>query len=219
MTLSDLLVVAAAYVVGSLPMGLLVGRLRGVDVRRHGSGNIGATNVGRVLGRRWFLVVFALDFGKSFGPVLVARRLAVAFDGGLAPDQLGLAAGIAAVLGHVFPLFLRFKGGKGVATAAGVFAALAWAPAAAALVAFLAVFLSTRYVSLASIVAAVVLPVACFALPAIERRLQPDHFVVDVDPSVSWASVLVGALIVVRHRANIGRLLRGEEPRSRRAAT
>jgi acyl phosphate:glycerol-3-phosphate acyltransferase len=199
----DALWLCASYLAGSLPIGLLIGRLRGVDLRRAGSGNIGATNAGRVLGKPWFFVVFALDFSKSFVPTLLARCYG---GGSLKPDLLGLLCGIAAVVGHVFPVFLRFKGGKGVATAAGVFFALAWAPALCALLAWNLVFRTTRFVSLASLAAAVVLPLASFALPRFTSLA--------VDASVQWAALLVGLLIVARHKSNIGRLLRGEEPRT-----
>ena len=199
----DALWLCASYLAGSLPIGLWIGRLRGVDLRRAGSGNIGATNAGRVLGRPWFFVVFALDCLKSLVPTLLARRHG---GGGLAPDLLGLLCGIAAVVGHVFPLFLRFRGGKGVATSAGVFFALAWAPALCALSAWALVFFTTRIVSLASLAAAIVLPLVSFVLPRISR--------VAVDASVQWAALLVGVLIVARHKSNIGRLLRGEEPRT-----
>ncbi len=195
----------ASYVAGSLPMGLLVGRTRGVDLRTAGSGNIGATNAGRVLGRPFFVIVFVLDFLKSFVPTLLAlRRDPVA--GGLDAPLLALGCGVAAVIGHVFPVFLKFKGGKGVATAAGVFFALAWAPALCAFVAWFVVYKTTRWVSLASLAAAVVLPLACWLLP----RLAP----VVVAKEIRWAALVVGALILVRHKSNIGRLLRGEEPRT-----
>lgn len=199
----DALWLCASYLAGSLPIGLLIGRLRGVDLRREGSGNIGATNAGRVLGKPWFFVVFALDAAKGLVPTLLARRYG---GGGLAPDLLALFCGIAAVVGHVFPLFLRFRGGKGVATSAGVFFALAWAPSLCALAAWNLVFRATRFVSLASLAAAVVLPLSSFVLPRCSRLA--------VDASVQWAALLVGVLIVVRHKSNIGRLLRGEEPRT-----
>lgn len=203
MTGIDALWICASYLAGSLPIGLLIGRLRGVDLRCEGSGNIGATNAGRVLGRPWFFVVFVLDFAKGLVPPLLARRLGGA---GLAPELLGLLCGVAAVVGHVFPVFLRFRGGKGVATAAGVFFALAWAPALCALVAWNVVFRTTRLVSLASLASAVILPLASFLLPRISR--------LTIDDRVQWATLLVGVLIVVRHKSNIGRLLRGEEPRT-----
>ena len=208
MTPLDALVIAAGYLAGSLPMGLFVGRLRGVDLRAHGSGNIGATNAGRVLGKRWFFVVFALDFAKSFVPVLLAQRL-----GPGTPDERGpvaLLTGVAAVLGHVFPVFLRFKGGKGVATAAGLFGALAPVQAAIAFVAWLVGTKGSGYVSVGSIAAAIVLPATCWLLP----WALPDARLLAVDPWTRWAALLVAALIVWRHRSNIGRLLRGTEPRA-----
>jgi len=201
MTTQAVALVAAAYVVGSLPMGLFVGRLRGVDLREHGSRNIGATNAGRVLGKPWFFVVFVLDFAKGWGPVLAARKLEVFRD----EPGLAIAAGVAAVLGHVFSIFLKFKGGKGVATAAGVFMALAPMAAAIAFVVWLLVAKGSGYVSVASLAAAVALPLACWLLP------KP----FEVGDGVRWMALLVGALIVFRHRANIGRLLRGQEPRAR----
>ncbi len=198
------LAVLASYFAGSLPMGLFVGKLRGVDLRQHGSGNIGATNAGRVLGKPWFFVVFALDFLKSFGPALTVQRL---WSGSwFTGTNASLAAGAAAVVGHVFPIFLKFRGGKGVATACGLFLALAPAPAAIALLAWMVSAKLSRYVSVGSLVAAVVLPLGCWMLPRLTS--------VKVTGSVRWTALLVGALIVVRHRGNIGRLLRGEEPRS-----
>ncbi len=205
MTLTDLLLLLASYLAGSLPIGLWIGRARGVDLREHGSRNIGATNAGRVLGRRFFFLVFALDFAKGCLPVVVAQR---AGSGEIDGATFGLLAGVAAIFGHVFPLFLRFKGGQGVATAAGVFAATAPWPALLAAIAWLAVFLLTRYVSLASLCAAAVLPAACFLLPP--------YTGVAVGLPVQVVASAVGVLIFVRHRGNIGRLLRGEESRAGR---
>jgi glycerol-3-phosphate acyltransferase PlsY len=157
-----------------------------------------------VLGKPWFFVVFVLDFAKGFGPTMVARTIENAR--GEQAEGLAVAAGVAAVLGHVFSLFLRFKGGKGVATAAGVFAALAPIAAGIAFVAWFVVAKASGYVSLASLAAAIALPLACWLLPL---------WHVPVAPGVRWVALLVGALIVIRHRANIGRLLRGQEPRAR----
>src|SRR5579872_4774549 len=119
MTEPTALILAAlfGYLVGGVPFGYLIGRWRGVEIRQQGSGNIGATNVGRVLGRRFGILVFLLDFAKGALPVLAAR-FAPAVD--LPADSLPVAAGVAAFLGHLFPIYLRFHGGKGVATAAGV---------------------------------------------------------------------------------------------------
>src|SRR5581483_440717 len=109
-----------AYLIGSAPFGYLIARMRGVDILSQGSGNIGATNVSRVLGRRWGVLVFVLDFAKGAVPVLVAMRLTSVLVPELPGAVAGIAAGVSAFLGHLFPVFLRLRGGKGVATAAGV---------------------------------------------------------------------------------------------------
>src|SRR3954468_21916969 len=144
---------AAAYLAGDLPFGYLVARSRGVDIFAAGSGNIGATNVGRVLGRKFGLLVFVLDFLKGAVPTAIATR----FDGGA--DWLPVAAGLAAFVGHMFPVYLRFRGGKGVATGAGVVAVLLPGPTAVAVLVWVTVLAATRYVSLASVLAAVTLAV------------------------------------------------------------
>ncbi len=195
-----LLLIAAAYLMGSIPFGLLAGKLKGVDIRDHGSGNIGATNVFRICGKGWGITVLLLDLLKGLGPVLLAKELY--------PENAELAhifAGVAAIVGHNFPVWLKFKGGKGIATSAGVLVALLpWA----LLVAFIVWVLSfaiTRYVSLASILAALSLPVtvgiATFG-PAKSHTT----------PSFVFALV-VGALAVWRHRSNIKRLREGSEHR------
>ena len=191
--------VIASYLLGSVPFAWLLGLSRGVDIRRRGSGNIGATNLGRILGRRWGIAAFLADFAKGLAPVVLARFL---FPGGDA-IHLPLAAGCAAIAGHVLPVWLRFRGGKGVATTFGVLAALAWAASLAAGVVWLALFRVTRVVSLASLGAAVAFPLGVWW----SRGDPPsaDHAAVQV------FSIAVAALIFVRHRANIRRLLRGEE--------
>ncbi len=108
-----------AYLIGAVPFGYLIARWRGVDILKQGSGNIGATNVGRVLGKRFGLLVFVLDFLKGAGPTFVAPWLSELFGAALDKDLVRVAAGLAAFLGHVFPVFLKFRGGKGVATGAG----------------------------------------------------------------------------------------------------
>src|SRR5215475_5384529 len=143
-----------SYLVGAIPFGYLVARGRGVDILKQGSGNIGATNVGRVLGRPFGVLVFALDFAKGAVPVVLARN----FAGDYADSSwLEVGAGLAAFLGHLFPVYLGFRGGKGVATGAGVVAVLVPLPFLAALVAWILVLAGWRYVSLASVSAAVVL--------------------------------------------------------------
>src|SRR5215831_7238517 len=134
------LTAVAAYLVGAVPFGYLVGRWRGVDIFQHGSGNIGATNVGRVLGRSFGLLVFALDFAKGAVPAFVAwtvgARIPAEELGGLPRDIFGVGAGLAAFLGHLYPPYLHFRGGKGVATGAGVVAVLLPTGALAALLAW-----------------------------------------------------------------------------------
>lgn len=196
----------ASYLIGSIPFGYLCGRLvRGIDIRQHGSGNIGATNVGRVLGGKWGLLVLALDGVKGIVPVA-----------GLAPLLLDpptadashwrVAAGVATILGHMYPCWLGFRGGKGVATSLGVVACLGgWSTLAAAGV-FAASFGIWRFVSLSSVLAAV----AFAALQMI--LLRPNPFS-EQNWSLAAFSLLVPLLIVIRHRSNIARLLRGEEQR------
>jgi acyl phosphate:glycerol-3-phosphate acyltransferase len=189
------LLVAIGYLCGSLPTGAWFGRRAGVDVRRRGSGNIGATNVARTVGAGAGLLTLVCDIAKGSVPTLLA--------GTFTPDQnwLAVLVGIAAVVGHVFPVFSRFAGGKGVATGFGVFVPLAPAAAMASLVAFLAVAFWTRYVSVAAMLAAATLPLACVAL----RYATP-----------IWAGALViAAIILVRHRANLSRLRKGLEPKFR----
>src|SRR5438270_8440620 len=150
-----------SYLIGAVPFGYAVARWRGVDIFRQGSGNIGATNVGRVLGRRFGILVFVLDFAKGAVPAATALALASSPWVGLPPwlsaNDLGVTAGLAAFLGHLFPVYLRFRGGKGVATGAGVVAVLLPVPAVGALLTWVAVLCLTRYVSLASLAAAAIL--------------------------------------------------------------
>ena len=188
-----LLVVSIGYLAGSIPFAFLAGRyFRGVDIRRIGSGNVGAANVLRSTGALTAVVVMLLDAAKGAGAVLFVQRLAPG-------DAAPAAAGIAAVVGHVYPIWLRFRGGKGVATAAGAFAVLtplALAPAAAI---FVATVWATRFISLGSIVATL--------------ALGPIALAVGASAAVVGAACAVALLIVFRHRANIGRLLAGTERR------
>jgi glycerol-3-phosphate acyltransferase PlsY len=197
--------VALAYLIGSTPFGYIVGRLVGkIDIRQHGSGNIGATNVGRVLGSRWGFTVLALDLLKGLVPV---AALPLLFFSSSDPGRIHwqVAAGAATVLGHMFPCWLGFRGGKGVATALGVVACLAgWATLGAAAVFGLS-FAIWRIVSLSSILAALAFAACQIA------RLWPGLFTHE-QWSLTVFSLLVPALIIVRHRGNIGRLWRGQEP-------
>jgi glycerol-3-phosphate acyltransferase PlsY len=189
---------ALGFGCGSLPFGYWAGRLRGIDIREHGSRNIGATNVIRVLGKGVGVPVFALDVLKGWLPC----ALASGWGGGSAVVVL---AGLGAVLGHVFTPWLGFKGGKGVATAAGVLAGVAPVPMLAALGAWLLVFFTTRFVSLASMVSAVAVPATMAVVMA---------------RSGVWDWVMLGfglllaVLVLVRHRGNLRRLLDGTEPRA-----
>ena len=190
--------VIISYVAGSIPSAYIAGKLRGVDLRKHGSGNLGATNVVRVLGSRIGAAVFIADFLKGFLPVYFLPT----YTDTLRPELWALVYGAAAIVGHVKPIFLLGKGGgKGVATASGVFMALALVPMLVAQAVWIIVFYFTRYVSLASLLSAVVLPIAILAL--YRDALSP----------VFVASVIIVLFVFWTHRANIGRLRRGEELR------
>ena len=190
--------IALAYVAGSIPAAYIAGRMRGVDLRKHGSGNLGATNVIRVLGPRIGLAVFAVDVAKGAFPVFLLPRWTT---GALPPILVAIACGVAAILGHTRPVFLRFgRGGKGVATAAGVFLALAPIQTALTLIIFAIVLLASGYVSLGSLVGATMLPV----LIAVTLGPRSPVFAI---------SALVAIFVYWTHRANIARLRRGEENR------
>jgi len=197
-------VVALAYLLGSIPFGYLLVRLSGGgDVRETGSGGTGATNVTRRAGKGAGVLTLLLDALKGVAAVLVARVLLGARPGA---DWWVCAAAVAAVLGHVFPVWLGFRGGKGVATGLGVFLVLAPIATACALVVFVVVVWLWRYVSLGSITAAAVLPVAVWSLGALgvsDRMPAPVLFV----------ALAGAALIIFMHRANVGRLLAGTESR------
>jgi acyl phosphate:glycerol-3-phosphate acyltransferase len=196
--MSPLIGVLIAYLAGSIPSAYLAGKSRGVDLRKHGSGNLGATNVVRVLGAKIGAAVFVADLLKGFLPVYFLPRYAET----LQPGLWALIYGAAAILGHVKPIFLLGKGGgKGVATASGVFLALAFVPMLVAEGLWVIVFYFTRYVSLASLVGAVALPVAVLIW---SRDPQSPIFI---------ASVIIALFVFWTHRANIGRLRRGEEHR------
>ena len=192
------LALALSYASGSLPFAYLAGAASGVDLRKQGSGNLGATNVFRVLGWKIGLVVFLADALKGALPVLLLPRL---IGGTSEPVLWAIACGVAAIAGHVRPVWLGFsRGGKGVATAAGVFFALAPLPMLAAFLVFVAIVLASGYVSLASLVSALVLPGLLFVTQGAHAPL----FLV---------SVVIAAFVFWTHRANIGRLRRGEEHR------
>ncbi len=193
-----LLLCVSSYLVGGVPFAYLAVRLlRGTDIRRHGSGNVGATNAARLFHERWrlvaFLCLFALDAGKGATAVLLLPRLIGA------AEQGPVLAGLFAVVGHMFPPYLRFRGGKGVATTLGALAALEPVATLIALGAFAAVYGTTRVVGAGSLALAVALPVAVFA-----RGVAP--------PGVGPLTLVLSGLIVVRHRSNIARMVRRQGP-------
>ena len=187
-----------AYLLGSIPFGLLVARsVKGIDVRQYGSGNIGATNIFRVVGKKWGILVFSLDALKGAAAVLLPSFL---FQASLPPSwQIGL--GVTAILGHSFPVWLSFKGGKGVATSLGAFMAIVPGPALITFGLWVVVFFLSRILSVASLAAAAAFPLVLFLTVR-----QSEIF--------SWVfpvSLIVTAFIFFTHRANIRRLLQGEE--------
>ena len=190
------LLVSAAYLLGSIPNGLLIARLKGIDLQKVGSGNIGATNVFRCVGKSWGIAAFVLDAVKGFVPAFVFPRLMEA-----APPWLGLACGLAAVAGHNWPIWLKFKGGKGVSTSAGMLLGIAPAAVGIGFAVFAVVVALSRIVSLGSILAAIAVAGAGVGLYGADNRL------------LAVALIAMGALVVLKHRANVGRLLKGTEPR------
>lgn len=214
---------AVGYLVGAIPFSWLIGRWRGVDIRTVGSGNVGATNLGRACGRAWGLTGFALDVVKGLGPTLAAgwvmgwAGVGVAVEGGEAGDGLSsaeawkwLAVAASAMLGHVFPVYLGFRGGKGVATGFGVTLGV-WPyltlPAIGALLTWVLFAGALRYVGLASVAAASSIP--CFAAAG--------KYWMGWDWGAVWPFVAAGGamamLVVYRHRGNLARIARGTEPR------
>ncbi len=188
--LKEVVIVIAAYLLGSIPTGLLLGKALGVDIRTAGSGNIGATNVYRTLGKKIGIMTLAGDCLKGLIPVLAAKFLGF-HDGWIA------LTGLAAFLGHVFTIFLGFKGGKGVATALGVFLGVSPAAVPAALAIFLLVLWKWRYVSLASISAAAAMPVI---VTLVEHRSL-----------ITVMAIIIAAVVIQKHKENIDRLKAGTE--------
>ena len=196
-----LITLAVAYLVGSLPTGYLAGRVKGLDIRTVGSGNIGATNAFRILGTKVGVLVLLVDALKGFCACSFVAPVVVHFFPSMKSqeDYLALAAGVGAILGHNFTCWLRFKGGKGVATSAGVLFALSLSAAGIAVVVWAAVFAVSRYVSLASISAAVSLPVAAWFWHGSSAKF--------------WVFVGLGLMAIIKHKSNIRRLLSGTENR------
>ncbi len=196
---TPLLIPLAAYLLGSIPFGLLLARLFGRgDIRQSGSGNIGATNVARVAGPAAGILTLIFDGAKGAAAVLLAERLAGHYAAWM------IMAALAALLGHCFPIWLKFKGGKGVATAAGIFAVLAPLALAAGAIVFLAVVFKWRFVSLGSICAAAALPLLVYFLwaPGYAPPL-----------AVTFGTLAIALLIIYKHDSNIQRLIQREEPK------
>lgn len=185
-----ILLLAGAYLLGSVPTGLLLGKAYGIDVRKEGSGNIGATNLYRTVGRNVGVMTLVGDCLKGLLPVLVMKFSSL-------PADYAAWVGLAAFLGHVFSVFLKFRGGKGVATALGVFLALSPLAVAIALGVFVVLMLVWRYVSLGSIAAAAVMPIAVWAL--------------DGGRVMSIVTMLIAVIVIIRHLENIRRLVAGTE--------
>jgi acyl phosphate:glycerol-3-phosphate acyltransferase len=198
-----ILTVLIAYLLGSIPTGFLVAKARGVDIRTVGSGNIGATNVFRILGKAAGIFVLLADAAKGWVAVFVVARLVAGWfcpeAGPTALEWFALCAGIAAILGHNYTCWLHFKGGKGIATSAGVLVALVPVPLLIVLAVWISVFALSRYVSLASISAAFTLPFAAWTFG--ESR------------TIIVVTAALAALAIYKHKANIQRLLNGTENR------
>jgi acyl phosphate:glycerol-3-phosphate acyltransferase len=199
-----IVVIAGSYLLGSIPFGYLIGRIAGIDIRQAGSCNIGATNVVRVLGKRYGYPVFLLDFLKGFGAVklsmLFATRPPLDWN---SPEVFGIIAAVSSVFGHSYSPWLKFKGGKGVATSAGALFALTTVGGLIWLATWIGIFWLTRYVSVASIIAALVLPFACLVISWRNPNTK----------AIFYFSVCTAALVIWRHRSNLSRLIRGTEPR------
>lgn len=189
-----------AYFIGSLPFGVWVSRAQGVDIFKVGSGNPGATNVARALGKKWGLIVFALDVLKGVVPAVAAQFLIKEPVGGISLQALWFVAGLGAVVGHCLSPFINFKGGKGIATALGVGLGACPLIAGGAFAVFLIVFAITRYVSLSSMIAAISAVILGWVIPHQARELVPLY-------------ALVAIFLIYRHRANIRRLMNGTEPK------
>jgi acyl phosphate:glycerol-3-phosphate acyltransferase len=200
-------IAVAGYFVGSIPFGYIAGRLAGVDIRKVGSGNVGATNVVRTLGRRLGYPVFLLDFLKGVAAVEMSILVFNLSSTQASRELCAVVGGACCVVGHLFPIWLGFRGGKGVATSGGVIFGLM--PLVAAIMAFvwIIVFETTRYVSLASVAAAVAMPLATGAML---------HFGKLHAPVLLYFSLGLAAVVIVRHRSNFSRLLSGTEHRFQR---
>ncbi|HEU5246760.1 MAG TPA: glycerol-3-phosphate 1-O-acyltransferase PlsY [Candidatus Udaeobacter sp.] len=198
-------VVVGSYLFGSIPFGYLAGRIAGIDIRKCGSGNVGATNVIRTLGKGYGYPVFVADFLKGFVAVklsiLITTRVQSEWN---SPEMFAILAAIFSVIGHSFPVWLHFKGGKGVATSAGALFGLAPVAVLVGAAIWILTFWLTRYVSVASIAAAAALPLVILIITWVSRTPGKLLF---------YSSVGLAAVVIWRHRSNLSRLIRGTEPR------
>ena len=198
----------ASYLIGSIPAGYIAGRIVGIDIRTVGSGNIGATNVTRVLGKRYGYPVFIVDFLKGFAAVgmsiMIAKRAQPVL---ISSELFGVVGAVACVLGHSFPVWLGFKGGKGVAASAGALLGLMPFVALIAVAVWLIIFYLTRYVSVASMTAALAVPIAILSMTFLGQTRGT---------ALLYFSICLAAVVIVRHRSNLSRLMRGTEPRFKR---
>lgn len=190
----EIVLLAASYLIGAIPFGLFVGKMAGVDVRQHGSKNIGATNVNRLLGKKLGIITLLLDVGKGFVPIALATIIL-----GDTPQAViySCACGVLAVAGHMFPVYLGFKGGKGVATALGVFLFLSPLAIVISLVVFIGVVAFSGFVSAGSLAAAGLFPLWLYLFGASQ--------------TIIITALIIAVLIWLKHHENIGRLLKGEE--------
>ena len=203
MTVETLIAVALSYLAGSIPTGLWLGLwLKRIDIREHGSKNIGATNTLRVLGKGLGAAALAGDALKGIIPVLLFSRLS-------AWPYAPLVCGVAAIAGHLLPVYIKFKGGKGVATSAGVFLVLCPIPALTAVAVFVLTVLTTRMVSAASMLSALAMTIVVYAVPH-NLATAPGHLL-PPDYTLQIVVTVIALLIVYRHRSNIQRILKGEE--------
>jgi glycerol-3-phosphate acyltransferase PlsY len=195
----------ASYLIGSIPAGYIAGRIVGIDIRTVGSGNIGAANVTRVLGKRYGYPVFIVDFLKGFAAVGMSITIAKRTQPVLIPSELlGVVGAVACVIGHSFPVWLGFKGGKGVAASAGALFGLMPFVALVAVAVWLIIFYLTRYVSVASMTAALAVPITILSMMFLG---QTDG------TTLLYFSICLAAVVIFRHRSNLSRLVRGAEPR------
>ncbi|HEX4404317.1 MAG TPA: glycerol-3-phosphate 1-O-acyltransferase PlsY [Polyangia bacterium] len=192
--MNPIILCVLAYVAGSIPFGLIFARAKGVNIRAVGSGNIGATNVARALGRKWAIVVLIADAAKGFAPVALGRHLGL-------PSRTVALAGLCAIVGHMFTIFLRGRGGKGVATSLGVALALSPLAALCAFGLYIITYLLLRLSSVGSLLGIWAFPVFAVALGG-----MPTAYL--------YLATAAAVLVTVRHRQNIGRLLRGEEKKA-----